>query len=52
MAEIPTKDQIADLLGKGHTVLEISRALKISPQAVYKHINRHGLIRPTERDAS
>lgn len=38
-----TTEKVAELLTKGFTVLEIARHLNISPQAVYRQINRHGL---------
>lgn len=44
-----TSTKVRELLEKGFTVLEISRHLAISPQAVYGHIERHGLRKPTER---
>jgi len=43
-----TTDRVAELLYKGMTVLEISRLLNISPQAIYKQIHRHDLQLPTE----
>lgn len=43
-----TTGKVADLLDKGMTVLEISRLLHVSPQAVYRQIHRHGLDLPTE----
>ena len=48
----PTKDRVADLITKGLTVLEIAHLLRISPQAVYKHIRRYNLPLPTKRKAS
>lgn len=44
-----TAERVAELLDKGMTVLEISRLLNISPQAIYRQIDRHGLTKPTER---
>ena len=44
-----TGDRVAELLDTGMTVLEISRLLTISPQAVYKHIRKQGLPTPSER---
>lgn len=44
-----TADKVAELLERGMTVLEISRLLSISPQAVYRSIERHGLTKPSER---
>lgn len=38
MAET-TRERVRDLLARDWTVLEISRELRISPQAVYKHKN-------------
>lgn len=49
MADKPTREQVADLIDKGFTVLEIAHHLRISPQAVYKHINRYGLTLPTKK---
>jgi IS30 family transposase len=43
-----TADKVAELLGKGMTVLEIARLLNISPAAVYRQIHRHGLQLPSE----
>lgn len=51
MASENTADKVAELLEKGMTVLEISRVLSISPQAVYKHIHRLGLDLPTKETA-
>lgn len=45
-----TADKVAELLEKNMSVLEISRLLSISPQAVYRQIKRHGLTVPTERE--
>jgi hypothetical protein len=45
-----TAAKVAELLGKGMTVLEVSRLLSISPQAIYRQIERHGLTLPTERE--
>ena len=50
MSEQGTKERVADLLAKGFTVLEIAHHLRISPQAVYKHIKRYDLPLPTERE--
>lgn len=36
----PTRQAVKQLLRRRWTVLEISRELRISPQAVYKHKNR------------
>jgi DNA invertase Pin-like site-specific DNA recombinase len=47
-----TRKRVAELLEKGMTVLEIARLLSISPQAVYKQINRHNLTKPTERQSA
>ena len=47
-----TADRVRELLEEGKTVLEIARLLEISPQAVYKHIDRNGWAVPTERTAS
>ena len=47
-----TRERVADLLDKGMSVLEISRLLNISPQAVYRQIHRHKLTLPKERAAS
>lgn len=47
-----TTGKIAELLDKGMSVLEISRLLTISPQAVYRQIERHDLDLPTQREAS
>lgn len=44
-----TTQKVAELLDKGMTVLEISRLLTISPQAVYRQIERHGLTLPSGR---
>lgn len=44
-----TGTRVAELLDKGMTVLEVARLLNISPQAVYGHIERQGLKKPTER---
>lgn len=44
-----TSQKVAELLDKGMTVLEISRVLAISPQAVYAHIKRYGLTHPSKR---
>lgn len=44
-----TAARVAELLDKGMTVLEISQLLKISPAAIYKQIDRHGLTLPTQR---
>lgn len=35
----PTRKAVKDLLKRNWTVLEISRELRISPTAVYKHKN-------------
>lgn len=48
----PTRDRVKDLIDQGHTVLEIAHLLRISPQAVYKHLKRYGLPLPSEREAS
>lgn len=45
----PTHEKVAELIGKGLTVLEVARHLNISPQAVYKHIHRHEIALPSER---
>lgn len=47
-----TTEKVSELLDKGMSVLEISRLLTISPQAVYRQIERHGLELPSEREAS
>ena len=47
--EIPTRQKVAELIDKGFSVLDIAHHLRISPQAVYKHINRYGLAKPSER---
>lgn len=47
--ETPTRQKVAELIDKGFSVLEIAHHLRISPQAVYKHINRYGLAKPSER---
>lgn len=49
MPKPPTREQVADLIDKGFTVLQISYHLRISPQAVYKHIERYGLKLPSEK---
>ena len=46
--ETPTRQKVAELIDKGFSVLEIAHHLRISPQAVYKHINRYGLPKPSE----
>jgi len=38
-----TYQKVSELLDKGYTVLEVAHELRISPQAVYKHINKHNL---------
>lgn len=48
--ETPTREKVAELIDKGFSVLDIAHHLRISPQAVYKHINRYGLTKPTERN--
>lgn len=50
MSKTPTREQVADLIDKGFTVLEISYHLRISPQAVYKHIERYGLELPGKKE--
>ena len=47
--ETPTRQKVAELIDKGFSVLDIAHHLRISPQAVYKHINRYGLAKPSER---
>lgn len=47
-----THEKVAELIGKGLTVLEVARHLNISPQAVYKHMHRHDIELPSEREAS
>lgn len=44
----PTREKVRELIEMGFTVLEIAHHLRISPQAVYKHINRYGLPKPSE----
>lgn len=44
-----TREQVAELIGAGFTVLQVARAIGISPQAVYKHLHRHSIPLPTER---
>lgn len=48
----PTRERVAELIEKGLTVLEIAHLLRISPQAVYKHVKRYDLALPSERSAS
>lgn len=48
----PTRERVKDLIEKGLTVLEIAHLLRISPQAVYKHLKRYDLPLPSQREAS
>lgn len=49
MSKTPTREQIADLLDKDFTVLEIAYHLRISPAAIYKHIEKYELPLPSEK---
>ena len=44
-----TAEKVAEYLDQGLTVLEIARLLNISPAAIYRQINRHGLTLPSAR---
>lgn len=47
-----TAERVDELLDKGMSVLEVARLLNISPQAIYRTVERHGLVHPRDRQAS
>lgn len=47
-----TRQRVEDLIAKGLTVRQIADLLRISTQAVYKHLKFLGIEPPAQRKAS
>jgi DNA invertase Pin-like site-specific DNA recombinase len=47
-----TAERVDQLLDKGMSALEVARLLGISPQAVYRTVERNKLVHPRDRQSA